>query len=146
MSALPQSLDTAFKRWFAVLAVVFLASLGILTRSFINASLPPAENAITVEPRAPRTTEQVTTRNEPAWDNLQAVHEVEPTHPDGRVSPFAALDAAEARDDPAKMQERVHQQAEYLRNLIVKGQLPRGLGHLTKERVDEMEKKGIMID
>jgi hypothetical protein len=146
MSAIPSALDTASKRWLAVLAVVFLASVALLARSFLNASFSPEEKTITIEPRASGRTEPVSTRSEPAWDRLQAVPEAEPNQPDGRASPFAALSAAKARDNPALIQERVHQQAEYLRKLIADGKLPESLGPLTKEQVDEMEKKGILIE
>ena len=97
MSATPSALDTASKRWLAVLVVVFLASIAILARSFVKTT----ENIITLEPRASGATEQVATRTEPVWDNPQTVHEVEQTQPVGRISPFAAWDVAEARDNPA---------------------------------------------
>ena len=66
--------------------------------------------------------------------------------PPVRVSPFAAQDAARVSNDPIAAQNRVHLQAEYLRKLIADGKVPKGLGNLTKERVDEMEKKGILIE
>jgi hypothetical protein len=147
MSAIPGFLDTSSKRWLAVLAAVFLASAAILAHSFLNASSATAENTITVEPKAARATEEPAARAEPAWDSLQATHEVEYKQPDGsRASPFAALDVKEARDNPVVIQARVHQQAEYLRKQIADGTLPKSLGNLTKEQVDEMEKKGVMIE
>jgi hypothetical protein len=43
-------------------------------------------------------------------------------------------------------QKVVHEQAEYLRNLISQGKLPDTTGNLTKEQVDEMERKGITLE
>lgn len=146
MRAIPTFLDTASKRWLAGLGAVFLATVVMLARAFFSAAFPSAETAITAEPRAPHPTEQVTARAEPTWESLQVNHEAEQKQPDSRVSPFAAQDAAEARDNPVIIQQRVHQQAEYLRKQIANGTLPESLGHLTKEQVDEMEKKGLMIE
>jgi hypothetical protein len=42
-------------------------------------------------------------------------------------------------------QQAVHQQAEYLRTLISQGKSTPGYGNLTKEQVDQMEQKGVLI-
>ena len=63
-----------------------------------------------------------------------------------RVSPFDSRDKLlTKKDEMVAQQKMVHFQAEYLRTLIAKGKLPAGLGHLTKEQVDEMEKNGETI-
>ncbi len=144
MSAIPWFLDTPSKRWLSVLAVAFLASAALMVRSFVNAAFPQEEKTVTVEPRVSVVTEHVSPRPEPVWDNPREVRENQPAPTDGRVSPFAAEDAIKARDNPVIIQQRIHRQADYLRNLIAKGELPKGFGNLTKEKVDEMEKQGIM--
>ena len=86
-------------------------------------------------------------RAEPVWDSTpQPGGKRERSQvAAGRVDPFDGQVTA-VQPDAAARQEMVHKQAEYLRKIMVNGRLPAGLGHLTKEQVDEMEKKGIMIE
>lgn len=140
MSTIPRFLDTASKRWLAVLAMAFLVSTAMILRAFVDASFRQEEKKVTVEPRVSAVTETVSTRAEPAWDNPGEVHETLPAPTDGRVSPFAAQDAAVGAND-----KQVHRQAEYFRKIMVNGKLPACYGSLTKEQIDEMEKKGITI-
>jgi hypothetical protein len=140
MSAIPWFLDTASKRWLAVLAVALLVSMAMIVRAFVNASFHQEEKTVTVEPQVSVVTEPVSTRTEPVWDNPGEVHETQLAPTDGRVSPFKTqVSAAEASRD------EVHRQAEYFRKIMVNGKLPACYGSLTQAQVDEMEKKGITI-
>jgi hypothetical protein len=139
--------DTSAKRWTAVLMAAFLVSVAVLTRSFM-AALSPQETTVTVPQSTPVATEQAQARNEPSWNNQpQAQAQAEQgSQVIERVSPFDKDRPKVTRVDPVARQEVVHQQAEYLRGLIAAGKLPKGFGNLTKEQVDEMEKKGVTIN
>ena len=147
MSAISWSLDTAAKRWLALLALVFVVSVGVLVHSFLDALSPQEQKADVAQPRASVVLEPVHVRTEPAWNSPQPVETVKQSPVGERVSPFDTQPATVRRKaDPVVHQQMVHQQADYLRNLIAAGRLPKGLGNLTKEKVDEMEKKGDLIN
>jgi hypothetical protein len=148
MSAISSSVDAGSKRWLVVLGVAVLVSIVILAHSFLNALFPSKEETVAVS--VPVRTEQAVTRSEPDWNSARVgagqVPQAIATKPD----PFAAKYAAEAKaataHDPVAHQQAVHQQAEYFRALISQGKLPECYGKLTKEQVDQMEKKGVMIN
>lgn len=76
--------------------------------------------------------------------NPRQVGKVEDRQAARQDSPFdRQIVAPKSRDQVQK--EMARQQADYLRKLIANGKLPAGLGNLTKEDVDEMEKNGIVI-
>lgn len=147
MSAIPWSMDASSKRWLAALGAVVLVSISILTRSFFSALFPSNQEPVAAPARTPA--REAVTRTEPAWNTTTPSRSTEnPQEATPKVSPFAAQDAAAAAAKAHELsaQEAVHRQAEYLRNLISQGKLPEGFGKLTKEQVDEMEKKGITIN
>ena len=147
MDAIFSSLDTPAKRWLALLAVAFLVSVGVLVHSFFDTLFPQEQKAEVAQLRASEVPEPVHVRTEPEWTSPPRMGATEETPaPPVRVSPFAAQDAARISNDPIAAQNRVHQQAEYLRKVIASGRVPKALGNLTKEKVDEMEKKGILIE
>jgi hypothetical protein len=145
MSAISWSLDTPAKRWLAILAGVFLLSLAVLMYSFITA-LTAREQITVAQPPAAKVSEPVHVRTEPAWDSAQPIETVKQTSAADRVSPFDNQKPPPTKRDPVVYQQMVHRQAEYLRTLITNGKLPPGLGNLTKEQVDEMEKNGEIIN
>ena len=146
MSTISWSLDTPAKRWLALLAVAFVVSVGVLVHSYFDTLFPP-EQTVVAQQRPAEVPEPVHVRSEPVWNSPPPIGTTEETPaPPVRVSPFAAQDAARVSNDPIAAQNRVHLQAEYLRKLIADGKVPKGLGNLTKEKVDEMEKKGILIE
>ena len=147
MDTILELFDTSAKRWLAVLAAAVLVSVVSLERAFMNA-VTPQENTVTVQSSTSGQTEQVQAKSEPSWGNqAQAQAQVPEESPVvNRVSPFDNKPTFANKNDPMAHQRMVHQQAEYLRGLIAAGKLPKGFGNLTKERVDEMEKKGISID
>jgi len=148
MNATSSSRDTSAKRWLIVLGAAALVSIVIVARSFVSALFPSKE--VTVAVSAPGRTEATVTRTEPDWQSAQAVQTGPVTQvPASRSDPFAAKYAAGAKaaatHDPVAHQQAVHQQAEYLRNLISQGKPTPGYGNLTKEQVNQMEQKGILI-
>lgn len=142
MSAIPWYLDTASKRWLAVLAAACLVSMAVLMHSFFNALSPQDEHAVTAQPPARVETQLVRPGIEPARNSPQAsgASQEDQVAPAARISPFEAQDAT-----AQAYREEVHKQAEYLRKIMVNGKLPACFGSLTKEQVDEMQKKGITI-
>jgi hypothetical protein len=147
MSAIPWSMDASSKRWLAALGVVALVSLSILTRSFCIVLFPTKPEPVAAQTSTPA--REAVARTEPAWNTTTPSRSAEdPQDTPPRVSPFAAQEAAAAAAKAHELsaQQAVHRQAEYLRNLISQGKLPQGFGNLTKEQVDEMEKKGITIN
>ena len=144
------SLDTDSKRWLTVLAAACLVSIIMLTHSFMNALSPAEENSATVQKPATAATTEARTRSEPAWTSPQQIAATENHEETIRVSPFDGKNKLLTKTDKvaaqqAAQQAEVHRQADYLRSLIAAGKLPAGLGHLTKEQVDEMEKNGETI-
>ena len=146
MNGIPSFLDTPAKRWLTAMAAAFLLCVTVLVHSFLNAQAPEEVVVTAPAPSAPVVVEHV--RNAPAWNNSQQTPRAQRSQEAVRVSPFAAEDAAaeKQKKNPVADQEAVHVQADYLRKLIAKGALPKGLGDLTKEQVDQMEKDGVMIE
>lgn len=138
MSAPVSSIDATSKRWLAALALAILASVVILTRSFINALSPPPEKIVAAQPPALNETKAVRTSGQEGWGRPQELQ---------RTSPFpsANSDATVRKKDEAIHKELVHKQAETLRSMIKQDKLPDAYGHLTLEEVDEMEKNGETI-
>jgi hypothetical protein len=139
-------LNTDSKRWLAVLAVACLASMAALAHSFMNTASSVEENNAAVQQSATVVADEAQTRSEPAWNSAPQVAAAENHETDVRVSPFEGKGRLLTKtDELAERQKKVHFQAEYLRTLIAEGKVPAGLGHLTKEQVDEMERNGEMI-
>ncbi len=144
MNAIPRSIDTSSKRWLTILAVTVAASVIFVAYSFVKALSPPEPAVVAPQKPTPAPTEEAVTRSEPDWNAAQVVpgSQAAATH----VDPFAAQYAAAAKNDPVAAQQAVHREAEYFRTLISQGKLPECYGKLTKEQVDQMEKKGVMIN
>ncbi len=137
--------DTSAKRWLAVLAAAFLATVMVLVHSFLDA-LAPSENTVTAQQSTSGSAGDAPVKSEPTWSDQPQAQAQDGSATVTRVSPFDNQRPTVPKVDPAAQQEMVHQQAEYLRQLIAAGKLPKGYGNLTKEQVDEMEKKGISIN
>ncbi|HTS19421.1 MAG TPA: hypothetical protein VMP11_17725 [Verrucomicrobiae bacterium] len=149
MSRIASLLDTDSKRWLAVLAAAVAVSIVFITYSFLKTLSPAEPTVVASQKPAPPPADTPVTRAEPDWNATPAstpLVESAATRPD----PFAAQYAAEARDaaahDPVAHAKAVQHQAGYLRDLISQGKLPQGFGKLTKEQVDDMEKKGVLIE
>jgi len=137
--------DTPAKRWLAVLTGAAVVTAAVLMQSMFNASTLP-ERAAEVKRPEVEAAEPAHTRPEPEWKNPEPMAEMSKPVPPVNPSPFEAQDKATVANDPVAMQRRVHQQAEYLRGVIASGHIPKALGNLTKEKVDEMERKGLLIE
>jgi hypothetical protein len=147
MNAIPRSIDTGSKRWLAILAVTAAASVIFVVYSFVQTLSPPEPAVVAPQKPTPDPTEEAVTRNEPDWNSVAAGHVAEGSQAaTTRADPFAAQYAAAAKNDPVAAQQAVHREAEYFRTLIAQGKLPDCYGKLTKEQVDQMEKKGVMIN
>jgi hypothetical protein len=151
MNATSSLTDAGTKRWVVVLAAAAVVSLVYVSYSFVKSLSPPDQTVTAPEKPAVTRAEEGVPRSEPDWTSATAG----PTAGDllagtTRPDPFAAKYAADAKaaaaNDPVVRQKAVHQQAEYFRNLISQGKLPKGLGNLTKQQVDEMEKNGILVN
>jgi hypothetical protein len=144
------SLDTDSKRWLAVLAAASLILMVMLGHSFMLTLSPMEENSATAQKPRVSVTGEARTHSEPAWSSLQQIVATEHSEGAIRVSPFDGKNKLLTKTDKvaaqqAAQQEEAHRQANYLRKLIADGKVPAGLGHLTKEQVDEMEKNGETI-
>jgi len=144
MGAIPRSMDTSSKRWLTILAVTAAASVIFVAYSFVKALSPPEPSVAAPQKPTPAPTEEAVTRSEPDWNAAQVVPGSQAAAT--RVDPFATQYAAAAKNDPVAAQQAVHREAEYFRTLISQGKLPECYGKLTKEQVDQMEKKGVMIN
>ncbi|HVM60740.1 MAG TPA: hypothetical protein VMV72_07720 [Verrucomicrobiae bacterium] len=146
MTEFAASVDTGSKRWLAILAIAVAAAIVVMAYSFIATSSPPEPAVVAPSKPAPPPADQTVARTEPDWNSAPAARASQAARPD----PFATQYASEARNaaahDPVAHEQAVHRQADYLRDQIAKGKLSQGLGNLTKEKVDDMEKKGILIE
>jgi hypothetical protein len=146
MSAISKLFDTSTKRWLAVLAVAVLLSGAVLAHSFIGAFLPSLEEPIgTVELPARVVAQPVVSRMEPVWNgngtpSTDASVDGQ-TVPPVRTSPFAAEE-----NEKQQAQQALQTQAKYFQKVMVNGKLPASLGSLTKEQVDDLQKKGLIIE
>ena len=144
MNTTSRPLDSTAKRWLAILAVVSLASIAFLTHSFMKVLAPEEENTAVTQQPASDEPSQISANSEPSWMNPRQVGRVEESQNSNPDSPFdKQISAPKSHDEVHK--EMVRNQADYLRKLIANGKVPTGLGKLTKEQVDEMEKNGIVI-
>jgi hypothetical protein len=147
MNAIPRSIDTSSKRWLTILAVTAAASVIFVAYSVVKALSPPEPSVVAPQKPTPAPIEEAVTRSEPDWNSAAAGHVAEDSQAAAtRADPFAAQYAAAAKNDPVAAQQAVHREAEYFRTLISQGKLPECYGKLTKEQVDQMEKKGVMIN
>lgn len=149
MKAISPPVDTDSKRWLTVLGTVALISTLYLVYSFLGAS---SEESIAAPPKpeAPPAEESVA-RAEPDWNAVSVDHTADyrataATKPDPFADKYAADARTAAANDPVVRQKAVHRQADYFRSLIAQGKLPKGLGNLTKEQVDQMEKDGVLVN
>ena len=144
MSTPSSSIDATSKRWLTVLAVAILASVVILTRSFLNVLSPPQEKSAEAQQPASDQMKQVHVNDQEAWSrpqHFQAVQE----QPAATSFPSTASDAGMRKKNEAAAKEMVHKQAEQLRAMVRQNKLPDAYGHLTLEQIDEMEKEGVTI-
>jgi hypothetical protein len=140
-------MDADSKRWLAFLAVTAATSVIFAAYAVVKTLSPPEQTVVALQKPTPAPTEEAATRSEPNWNAAQGGQgSLAATT---RADPFAAQDAAAAKaaakNDPVALQQAVHREAEHFRTLISEGKLPDSYGKLTKEQVDEMESKGIMI-
>jgi len=148
MNAISPPTDNDSKRWLTVLAVAAAVSIAFVAYSFVKTLSPSEASVVAPQKPASAPAEEPVTKNEPDWNAAQAVQgsQVAATRVDPFAAQYAAAAKAAAANDPIARQKVVHQQAEYLRNLISQGKPTDGFGNLTKEQVDEMERKGVTIE
>lgn len=142
MSAAP-SIDATSKRWLTLLALAIVASVAILTRSFLKALSPLDEKSVKTQQPATDEAREVRTDSPEAWNHpqqFQAVQE-QPT-----VTSFPSSDAEVRKKKEAARAAMAHHQAEDLRSMVKQNKLPEAFGQLTLEQIDEMEKNGIVIE
>ena len=150
MSATRQSVDATSKLWLTVLAVAVLASIATLIHSFIKATAPP-EEIVSVTAREPTAapTAAAPASAEPAWSFPDparvAQGQSQPETPG--VEPFSpsSNSAPKRQTEDAASKAMIHQQAETFRDMVKQNKVPGGLGDLTLEKVDEMEKNNVGV-
>src|SRR5580704_16839605 len=120
MSATPESMDDGAKRWLAFLAVTAASSVVFVVYAVVKTLSSPEQSVIAPQQPAPASAVDAPARSEPDWHTAQAVQGSQTAT--AQADLFAAQDAVAARaaaaNDPVARQKAVHQQAEYLRNLI----------------------------
>ena len=143
MSAFLSSLDASSKRLLAAFVLAAVVTIGVLMHSFLSAITPPKE---IVNPQPfPVTAVETRASSQPAWDSAQQNRSTEypqnipPTPPSERRATATWV-------TPTNWQEMVHMQAEYLRKQSAESQDPGGIGKLTPEQIDEMEKNGLLAE
>ena len=142
MSAFLSSLDASSKRWLIVFALAAVVTIGVLAHSFLSALAPPKE---VVKPQPfPVTVGRTYTSSQPAWDSAQQNRSTGypnniPPAPSSGHNPPAALAT------PTNWVKVVHMQAEDLRKKVVESKDPDDVKQRTLERIDEMEKNGLLI-
>ena len=142
-------MDADSKRWLVFLAITAVASAIFMTYAFVKTLSAPQQSVAATQNPTPASTQEEAATREPDWNAAQGERQgslAATTRPDPFAAQEAAAAKAAARNDPVAAQQAVHRQAEYFRTLISEGKLPECYGKLTKEQVDEMEKKGLMIN
>jgi hypothetical protein len=146
MSAVSSSIDATTKRWLVVLAAAILASIAILTHSFIRVLAPPPEESVTTQPPVADAAREVRTSRQEEWSRPQQFRAFEEQPATANHFSSNNSDPAQRKKDKAARQEMAHIQAENLRSMAKQNNLPKAFGHLTVEQINEMEKKGIIIE
>ncbi|HUI08171.1 MAG TPA: hypothetical protein VL486_14315 [Verrucomicrobiae bacterium] len=146
MSETGLPMDAASKRWLVALAIVLVIAVVALTRSFINAFSPAAQNNVAGQPGATHGQGEVRTISQPEWIHPQEFRAVEEQHAATGPLMSDSREATTSKQNETVREEMVHKQAECLRTLVNQNKLPAAYGHLTLDRIDEMEKKGIVIE
>ncbi len=148
MSAIPRVDGDGSKRWLAVLGAAVLVSIVILTHSFVNALSPSKREPVAAQTSA-ASAEKRSRGGSPIGTPPRPVARFRrfSGRPTQSRRPFAAQDAEPAA---AKTRWLLSKPSTVRRNTSATSSLranfPKGLGNLTKEQVDEMEKKGITIE
>jgi LAS superfamily LD-carboxypeptidase LdcB len=145
MSPASSSLDATSKRLLAALALAILISVVILARSFINVFSPSEQISPQTQQSARDPAKTVSSVTEPQWISPQQSHN-HAEQPADKESPFKDSVFGTPKNDAAVRKEMVHMQAENLRAMVKQNKLPKAYGDLTTERIDEMEKNGIIIE
>jgi hypothetical protein len=132
MNATLFPIDPAVKRWLNVLALAALASLIILTHSFLRAfSTTAALN------------EQTEVQNDPAEVRTPPAQPVNQTRDITEAkSPFGPSVTEQREKAKAAAQEILRTQAEYFRKQSKEKADVDGVNQLTPEQIDEMQKSG----
>jgi hypothetical protein len=143
MSTMTRTPETTSKWWLIGLAAAVLVSLAVLAHSFLSTFSPTEEHIEKVQRPASEATRSVVTRTEPAWDGAQSAGGIAENQlaPAKRTSPFEAEENTEQQARAA-----LQTQAKYFQKVMVNGKLPASLGSLTKEQVDDLQKKGLIIE
>jgi hypothetical protein len=145
MKSIWTSLDASSKRWLVLFALATISTVGVLVHSFFSAVAPP--NGFVGRPQRSPSVRAVETRASslPARNSEQQnrstgyPNKVVTTAPNERPAPPVWV-------KPSNWAEMVHTEAEYLRKRSAESQDPGGIDRLTPERIDEMEKKGVIIE
>lgn len=139
------SLDPVSKRWLTVLAIAMLISIIVLARSFINAFSPPQSVKTDLQSSAQTPSAASTTPATSQWNGPSpfSSSDQQPIH---IQSSFKRTESATPQNDAAARKEMVRVQAENLRTMVKQNKLPKSFGNLTLEKIDEMEKNGIIIE
>ena len=140
------SIETSSKCWLALLGLVFLVSVLFLARSFMKVIFPPRENPVMVQQPQGEGAEKTYNKNELVWSSPQEPRGFEDHRSSTLASALVTNDVMAAKRIEAAREEMVRRQAQSLRTMVKENKLPDGLGHLTLDRIDEMEKKGIVIE
>jgi len=145
MTVLP--MDTASRRWLIALAIAFFVAAAMLTHSFMNAFSAPERGDAKVQPVGADRPEEIHTVSQPEWIHPQEFQGVEQRHaPTDDAITSDSRDTTTREKSETLREKMVHKQAESLRSLVKQNKLPAAYGHLTLDQIDDMEKKGIVIE
>ena len=146
MNTTGTSMDATSKRWLVALAIAFLAGVAALTHSFMKAFSAAEQSDTNLQPAVTDRTEEVHTFSQPAWIHPQEFHAAEEHQAATSPSVSDGSEATPCKKNETVREEMVHKQAECLRSLVKQNKLPAAYGHLTLDQIDDMEKKGIVIE
>jgi hypothetical protein len=142
VSATSSSLDASSKWWLMVFAVAAVVTIVVLARSFFSALAPPQEVVNKLQQSPPvRTVHAI---SQPVWD---AGQQSRSTGYSDNIppSPPSERKAGAAWVTPTNWAGIVHTQAEYLRKQAEESKDPSDVKRMALERIDEMEKRGVLV-
>jgi hypothetical protein len=141
MTKSSETFDRSTKVWLVVLLAGFVGFVAILASAFINGSSRPVEPIATVEQSAPAEISQVRAMSEPTW----SYPEPSGTEHSNGNQLQSSHSAVKREQDAATNKAFVHRQAETFREMVKQNKVPGGLGDLTLEKIDEMEKNNVGV-
>ena len=143
MSATSSSLDASSKRWLIAFALAAVVTIVVLAHSFFSALVPPKKVVSKPQQSSPAMAVDTSASGQSAWESAWQNRSTGYT-PNIPPTPPSECHTTNTWVAPPNWEGMVHMQAEYLRKKNAESKAPSDVKQMTLERIDEMEKNGLM--